>query len=242
VGLSLRELARKDETRAYAPVAVVFAGNGSQYIHWLTDLTKSTDGSEFGAVLGRLILTGLGKEAAENLPRVSLTAVPKQEVALGLVARADVQGVELGSDSRTSMAGESFTAKVGDQSIERRFGAADRLRDTDILFPDQVAALAWADGEMEIERFHEAFATEMERLMSYGPQWANNTKAVRDALSQLPRREIQQLTRARLQLISSAVGGFQGSMFVTEATAVAARLQDLFFAPARARASVGTRR
>jgi hypothetical protein len=163
------------------------------------------------------------------MPRISLTTEPKREVALGLVARADIKGIDAADDASGSVAGESFTAKLGDQHLERSLSAAQRLKGSEPLLPDSVAGLQWADGEMEIERFHKLFCEEVQGLVSYGPQWSGNAQRLREALLATNARELQQLTRARLQLIASSVGGFQGSLFIAEVAAVAAMLQDRFF-------------
>jgi hypothetical protein len=244
IGLSLRDACTNDPNRDYTPVNVVLAGNGSQYMHWLTDLAR-VDIAEFGRALGRLMLAGMGKPNTATSPRVSLTTQPKREVALGLVAGANIQGVGGMTDTRGSVAGESFKAKVGDQRREVLFSPSVALQPSDILFADQVAALEWSDGEMEIEKFHVAFARELEGLVGYGQQWAKNAQAIGELFRGFTRRELQQITRARLQLVSSTIGGFQGSLFVAEASAVAARIQDEFFGtvatPARGTAAVAHR-
>jgi hypothetical protein len=228
VGLSLRELGDRDPDRDYTPVAVMLAGNGSQYMYWLTNLSRN-DISKFGSVLGRLILAGMGERAGTTPPRVSLTPNPKEEVALGLVARAEIQVGGSIVDGQSSLAGEAYSAKLGDQRRERTFKPAERLHERDILFADQIAELQWSADDMEIERFHAAFTRELDTLVGYGAHWGANAQSIRAVLDELPRRELQQLTRARLQLIASATAGFHGSMYIVETAAVAARIQDRFF-------------
>jgi hypothetical protein len=222
VGLSLREFGKD-----YTPVTVMLAGNGSQYYYWLTDLLQ-TRAKEFDRVLARLVLAGMTNNS-DHAPQISLTTEPKREVALGLVARADINGIDVADDATGSVAGESFSAKLGDQRQERSLTAAQRLTGSETIHPDSVAGLKWADGEMEIERFHKLFCEEAKGLTSYGPQWSGNAQRLREALLATNARELQQLTRARLQLIASSVDGFRGSLFIAEVAAVAAKLQDQFF-------------
>ena len=229
VGLSLREEQRAQPDQDYAPVTMMLAGNGSQYLHWLTDLRPDAQG-DFARVLGRLVLSGLKAGMNTPPPRVALTSQPKREVALGLVARADIKGVKDGENARGSVAGETFEATLGDQRSHKALSAEQRLKSSDILFADQVAGLKWNDGEMEIERFHSVFIREAESIVGYGQQWSGNIQRLRQTLVSLNRRELQQLTRSRLELVANAVGGFQGSLFIAEVTAVTSVLQDRFFA------------
>lgn len=228
VGLSLRSPAARDRSKNYTPAAIMLAGNGSQYMHWLTDLAR-VDVGVFGEVLGRLTLAGLGAIDGVRPPTVTLTHHPKREVALGLVPATIIKGVDASVETGGSVAGESFKAKLGDRSEEREFTPSQPLRSVDMLLAGQVAELQWADGEMEIERFHNAFSREIERVAGYGQQWSVNVKAIRALLGELSRPDLQQMTKARLHLLASKDEGFRGSLFVVEASAVASAIRDRFF-------------
>jgi len=231
LGLTLRSLPRgSSETDQRIPHLVMLAGNGSQYLHWLTDLTAPRAGSVFHASLGRLLLRGLDAAKDAPLPRVQLTSEPKREVALGLVAAVPAGRLREEGAALQPVIGEAVNARFASAGQPRSLEATSRFAAHDILEPDQVASLAWADGPMEIERFHDALHEEMRSLAEHGTQWNDIAIGYRGLLGQeLDRPEIQNATRTRLQYLANSGNGFRGSLFILEASTVLDRMMSSLF-------------
>jgi hypothetical protein len=231
LGLTLRSLPRGTATTDdRVPHLVMLAGNGSQYLHWLTDLTPPRAGTVFHAALGRLLLRGLDPASEAPLPRVQLTSEPKREVALGLVAAVPAGRLREDGAALQPVIGEAITARFSSDVQPRPLQATSRFAAHDILEPDQVASLKWADAPMEIERFHEALHAEMRSLAEHGAQWTDIAIGYRGLLGeQLDSREIRNATRTRLQYLANSGNGFRGSLFVLEASTVLDRMMSSLF-------------
>ncbi len=218
VGLTLRGDAIETESRV--PYLVMLAGNGSQYLHWLTDLSPAPRGSAFHLALGRLLLSGLRATEDAVPPRVELTSEPKREVALGLVAA--VQTVKLAEDkgAHDPVIGEAVRARLSSDAAPRALDATSRFAPHDLLQADQVASLVWTGSPMEIERFHDALQLETRSLARHGAHWNDIAARYRSFFGVLDAREIQNAARTRLQYLAQSGNGFRGSLFVLEASTV----------------------
>src|SRR5688500_2263425 len=220
VGLSLRGLPREGEGDSRLPYLVMLAGNGSQYLHWLTDLTPATRPGAFHAALGRLLLRGLAADAGATPPRVQLTTEPKREVALGLVAKVQSMALDDDGVAHQPIVGEAVRAQLSSDSGTRALDATSRFAPHDLLLQDQVSSLEWTGTPMEIERFHEALQLETRSLAEHGAHWNEIAARYRGFFAQLDQRELQNSSRTRLQYLANSGNGFRGSLFVLEVSTV----------------------
>ena len=218
VGLTLR--GAPGETESRVPYLVMLAGNGSQYLNWLTDLSPAPRGSAFHLALARLLLRGMNAPDGTAPPRVDLTQVPKREVALGLVAAVPTGQLREEQGAHEPVAGEAITAQLASDAAPRSLDATSRFAPHDLLQADQVASLVWNGSPMEIERFHDAVQLETRSLAQHGAHWNDIAARYRTFFAQLDAREIQNAARTRLQYLAQSGNGFRGSFFVLEASTV----------------------
>ena len=240
VGLTLRGAPDHGESRI--PYLVMLAGNGSQYLHWLTDLSPAPRGSAFHTALGRLLLRGLEAPEDAQPPRVELTTEPKREVALGLVAA--VQTVKLAEDrgAHEPVIGEAVKARLATDGAARALDATSRFAPHDLLQADQVASLVWTGSPMEIEKYHDALQLETRSLAQHGAHWNDIAARYRSFFGGLDAREIQNSARTRLQYLAQSGNGFRGSLFVLEASTVLDQMMlELFTAETTVGAGAGPR-
>lgn len=228
VGLSLRGVAGERATGPLVPTTLMLAGNGSQYVRWLTDLTSAPLGP-FERAFGRLLLDGMGVAESATVPMISLTPQPKLEVALGLVAAVTPGGVGNDRTERQSLVGENVIAAFGSGAAEVELAVTSRMSPSDLLQASSVARLRWADGEREIERFHGSFERSLREVVGHGGHWNKNAQRTQAFFAELRREQLEQATRAQLQLIASKTEGFHGSLFMLEASTVLGLMLDRFF-------------
>jgi hypothetical protein len=227
LGLTLRSLGGEADP---VPHLVLLAGNGSQYLHWLTDLTPPRATSVFHASLGRLLLRGLDAPADAAVPRVQLTTEPKREVALGLVAAVPAGKLREEGAALQPVVGEAITARLSSSGQPRMLDATSRFAAHDLLEPDHVASLAWMSSPMEIERFHHALQAETRDLAEHGAQWNDIASGYRRFFGEtLDPRSIQHTARTRLQYLANSGNGFRGSLFILEAATVLDRMMSTLF-------------
>jgi len=106
-----------------------------------------------------------------------------------------------------------------------------RLGVGELIQPEAVASLQWGDETMEILRFHDAFRGEVQGLASAGAQWGVTSRRVSVLFEQMDARRVQQQTRALLEFLASRNRGFNGSLFLVEATTVLDQMLDSWFPP-----------
>lgn len=211
------------------PHTVVLAGNGSRYIDWLTDLIPSRGGDVFRTALGALLAAGAGVPDAERIPYVELTETPKQEVARGLVAKVDTASLDDRDAATTPVVGETLVARIGSSGEEKRYLPHSRFARGDIIDASRVHDLEWADGEMEIERFHRALVRVAGTLDGYGEQWSRLPGRYGDFFGRLDRREMQNRTEGRLEYLAQVESGFRGSVFLLEVSVMLEQMRDALF-------------
>ena len=233
LGLSLRET-------ELVPRLIVLAGNGSQYMHWLTDLVPGAGERTFTDSLGRVLLAGIRNASEQALPEIQLTDRPKHEVALGLVAPVRAEELAEQNAVQESVAGESIRVRLRSPDEEVSMNPVTRLRADSIVQANQAATLAWVGEEMEIERFHQTLLKEIAGFTAHGVHWQTNTAKMRAFLGQVKGTRLQDLTRNRLQYLASLHGGFHGSLFILEASVVLEQMLSQFFSAESSPTELGT--
>ncbi|MEP6620003.1 MAG: cell division protein FtsA [bacterium] len=216
-GLTLRDLRQKQKTGSTGlPSTVIVAGNGSQYLHWLTEIVPAAD-SVFRTFLARIMAVSAGTPD-HPLPQIRISDSPKLEVALGLVAQASAD-LHLAGAVGESLVGENL-------SVHFSQGGAQTLTSVDRLRPDwsfaaaDVPSLRFSETNSEISAFHKAFLADLPSLVSYGAQWGEIASTYRDLLGKLKLRELHAYVSSRLQYLAQLGGGYRGSILMLEATAV----------------------
>jgi hypothetical protein len=95
-----------------------------------------------------------------------------------------------------------------------------------------VGGMRWPEGEMEIDRFHQALVeAARQHLAPLGGPWASVTVRLQRAFRDLSGPALQQATRARLEALVRETGGVPGSLFTVEAAATLDHLMTVLFAP-----------
>jgi hypothetical protein len=211
---------------------LVLAGNGSRFLEWLQrDWDERSDNPFRGALL-RILAAGAGTDANEAPPRLVLSNAPKEEVARGLVTPS-------GGAARLEVAANSAGSVVAERVSIERDGAAAREYTPTLRLPSHmpldgrvVSGIRWPEGQMEIERFHEALVqAAREQLGPLGGPWATLPARMQRAFYKLGPVGIQRATRDRLELLVNTTGGVPGSLFMVEAGAVLDHLMDVLFTP-----------
>ena len=200
-----------------------------------------TRAGAFHAALGRLLLRGLNADVGATPPRIQLTTEPKREVALGLVAKVQSMALDEDGAAHQPIVGETVTARLSADGGLRSLDATARFAPHDLLLPDQVASLEWADAPMEIERFHEVLQGETRSLAEHGAHWNDISARYRSFFAVLDRREIQNSSRTRLQYLANSGNGFRGSLFILEASTVLDQMMTELFAGATLAGAGGSR-
>jgi hypothetical protein len=239
MGLSLRSLAAEGTNAAeFVPAVVKLAGNGSRYVDWLTDLVPDGPGRAeafrpFADFFGRTLVHAMGLDGAGvRLPEIRLSIKPKLEVALGLVAKVDLQGLREDGAACAPLIGERVRVPLGDDSTPRTLGALSRLDAHHAIEPGAVAHLSWESGPLEIQRYHDHFVAQLKQLGPQGAQWGENHRLVSALFDRLDATALQQRARTLLSYLASRHHGFHGSLFLVEAGAVLdTMMEDWFTAP-----------
>jgi hypothetical protein len=218
IGLTLRELRRSGALMGNSlPSGVIVAGNGSKYLHWLTEMVPSTI-SPFGPFLARIMAKAAGGDE-QPLPTIRISEHPKLEVALGLVAAVPPTDLDLRGAQGSSLIGENIHVRFG-QGGNQTLTSLDRLKPDWAFTATDVPSMRFDESNSEIAAFHASFLNELPSLASYGPQWGKTAKTFRDLLGKLPARELHAFISARLQYLAQLEGGFRGSLLMLEASAV----------------------
>lgn len=228
VGLSFRALPPGPGGEARLPSAVVLAGNGSQYLHWLTDLRPGAEGDPFRSLLAQVLRTAVGvTEPRPIAVRVSTT--PKEEVARGLVAL--VQHLSLSAEPLVSgpVVGETLQAQLVNGGAAGAVFPTHRLGPNESFTPERLRSIRWEDGETEAERFHASLVAAAESLVRLGGPWAGLPDRYRGVFSRFPRGQVREAALHKLEYLANLTGGYRGSIFIVEATVVLERmLEELF--------------
>lgn len=223
LGLSFRALHAAGEP--VAPFSITFAGNGSQYLKWVGDPQGGGVDPDFTAALVQVFERASGTAAGGLQIRVSRR--PKEEVASGLVVHGNWESHTRAEPLLArSVVGEAVTAPLG--------GEPRALQPIDVLAPDErfgaqsAAALRWADGEMEIDRFHASLVKAARLFSDHGGHWTQAPARLERFFASLGAAGIRQATTLRLEYLARVHGGFNGSLFVLEAAGVLERMMDRF--------------
>lgn len=211
---------------------LVLAGNGSRFLEWLQRDWDERADNPFRCALLRILAAGAGTDAGEAAPRLVLSNAPKEEVARGLVTPS-------GGAARLEVAANSAGSVVAERVSIERDGAAAREYTPTLRLPSHmpldgrvVSGIRWPEGQMEIERFHEALVqAAREQLGPLGGPWATLPARMQRAFYKLGPVGIQRATRDRLELLVNTTGGVPGSLFMVEAGAVLDHLMDVLFTP-----------
>jgi hypothetical protein len=229
LGLSLRSLAPVTGA-VELPSDVLIAGNGSRYLHWLTDLLSDwPEKNVFATAFGQLIAAGAGVESPGRLPNIGISSTPKEEVARGLIAR--VNAAELRDDEAllTPVVGEAVTLRLGSDGEARTFSAADRFDSRQVIEANHVDDLSWDGDRREIETFHAALVRASRALGAYGDHWMRVPQRYEEHFSGFAPLDLQNRTEGRLQYLAQLEKGFRGSLFLVEAAVVLEELRDRLF-------------
>ncbi|HUE96270.1 MAG TPA: hypothetical protein VMN39_06400, partial [Longimicrobiaceae bacterium] len=229
LGLSLRSLAPAGET-VELPIDVMVGGNGSRYLHWLTDLSPDWTGEKvFSRALGRLLAEGAGVPDAERLPNIGISGQPKEEVARGLVARVDTAALPDEGAVLDPVVGEAIDLRLGTSGERRTFTPADRFDSRLVIEAEHVHGLSWPDGPGEIDVFHSALVRASSGLGAYDQQWTRVPQRYEDLFAGLSSLDLRNRTEGRLQFLAQLENGFRGSIFLVEAAVVLEEMRDRLF-------------
>ena len=214
-GLSLRALGSEHAESSQMPHTILLAGNGSRYLHWLTDLTEDSTQNHFRLALARIFVRAAAGDPSQSLPRVEVSEHPKLEVALGLTAKRNPNLDESGV-KESSLVGE----RISTSSAVIEKNVLDRVGDGALLRESEIHQLKWNAGEMEIERFHKSLQGELPALQGYGRHWRTNADTLSGFLNQCTAEAIQNMTTAKLSFVAGPDHEYRGSLLLLEMTAV----------------------
>lgn len=217
IGLALRAARPDGSSGARLPSNVIVAGNGSRYLHWLTDLEPRPD-KIFLNFVARMMAEG-ADAAEEALPTVEISDHPKSEVALGLVAKVAPGDLGVADAVGDTLAGEHVRVTF-DGAAAQSLTPTSRLRPDQAFSAATVSTLHFDPSASEISRFHEAFVKALPDLARYGSQWGSIGTKLRARLNGLSLAAIHTHVSSRLQYLAQEQDGFRGSLFILEAAAV----------------------
>ncbi|HEX8394033.1 MAG TPA: hypothetical protein VF665_16950 [Longimicrobium sp.] len=210
------------------PDSVTLAGNGSQYLHWLTNLQPGQAGDAYRHALSAILRDAAG--APEGPPiRIEVTQKPKEEVARGLVAPVVNAALSLDPVASGPVVGERLAVQLRNEGEVRELGPDSRLGMAERFSPERLGTLRWLDGEMEGERFHASLLRAAESLIPQGGTWAGLPDRYRTVFSGLGRAGLRSATAQKLEYVVNQSGGYRGSVFILEATVVLERMVDHLF-------------
>jgi hypothetical protein len=229
LGLSVRGLAHADE-QPELPIDILIGGNGSRYLHWLTDLVPAwSRDNVFARALGQLLADGAGVEAPMRPPNVVLSAQPKEEVARGLIARVNTAELPDEGALTTPVVGEAVTLKLGTRGEPTKFSAADRFDSQYVIEAEHVHELAWDDETHVIEASHAALIRAAAGVGSHGDQWTRVLEKYRGFFAGFRTADLRNRAEGRLQFLAQLENGFRGSLFLVEAAVILEEMRDEFF-------------
>lgn len=226
IGLQLRSATASAQGELRPPDLLFFGGNGSGYLHWLTEFRSWNDASSrdaFGGFLQKMLEAGYGKPLGDKL-EIRTSSRPKHEVALGLLEDA---GSAMTQDVRTEPpVGEAVTLP-GDQGATSTYEPEGMLPSAE-LGERGVARLRYARpfDEWEIARFNAAFGQELGGLAtSVDPAWRGIHRRFRELSGSLNERFYygQVMNALEEHLRKDDIGAV--TVFVLEATATLRRLE-----------------
>ena len=217
-GLSLRALGGGSAEGSSVPHAVLLAGNGSKYLHWLTDLVDDHSQNIFRSALGRILVRAMGL-TTNMLPSVELSDHPKLEVALGLSAKRNTN-LDESAVVESSLVGEHISH--GGTAGHR--GVLDRVGNDVLIRESEIHQLSWLGDGMEIERFHASLVQELPLLQAYGKQWRKNSDAMTSFLKTCTADTVRNITTAKLSFVSGVDHEYRGSLLLLEMVAVLERM------------------
>jgi hypothetical protein len=203
---------------------IVLAGNGSRYLTWLA---RSWEDSAWNpmreALLG--VFAAAAGEPAGPIPRVVVSAEPKEEVARGLALSDELPGAE---PPRPDAGGETVLGERLVAAEEAGGTAEPTARRPSRLVQDPVQ-IRWAEGTMEIERFHHALEVAASAVPPDDPEWRGAVARLREVLDTLGRGWIQGATHLRLDQLRRSHEAVPGNLFAVEAAVVVERLIEVLF-------------
>jgi hypothetical protein len=210
------------------PESITLAGNGSQYLHWLSNLQPGAPGDPYRRALSDILRAAAGAQPGPAV-NIQVSEKPKEEVARGLVALVENQSLTIDPLAAGPVVGEHLTVQLRGDGAPQPLEPVTRLGLADGFTPDRLATLRWPDGEMEGERFHAALLRASEGLLPLGGTWAELPDRYRTVFSGLGRSGLRDATSKKLEYLVSRSGGYRGSIFILEATVVLERMIDQYF-------------
>jgi hypothetical protein len=228
-GLAFRALPPAEGSKGpRLPESITLAGNGSQYLHWLTNLQPGAPGDAYRRALSDILVAAAGAEPGPVV-QVQVSAKPKEEVARGLVAPVVNESLAVDPLAAGPVVGEHLTVQLGAEGPPRPLDPATRLGLADKFTADRLATIRWPEGEMEGERFHASLLRAGERLLPLGGTWAELPDRYRAVFSGLGRTGLRNATLQKLEYLVNQAGSYRGSLFILEATVVLERMTDTYF-------------
>jgi hypothetical protein len=231
-GLAFRALPPREGAEGpRLPESITLAGNGSQYLHWLSNLQPGAPGDAYRRALSDILMAAAGAQPGPVV-EIQVSAKPKEEVARGLVALVENHCLAMDPMAAGPVLGEHLTVQLGGDGEPRPLEPVTRLGPADGFTPDRLATLRWPDGEMEGERFHASLLRASEGLLPLGGTWAELPARYRAVFSGLGRTGLRNATSQKLEYLVSRGGengGYRGSVFILEATVVLERMIDQYF-------------
>jgi hypothetical protein len=211
------------------PDSIMLAGNGSQYLHWLTNLHPGQSTDAFRRALSSILQAAAGAPASAPV-RVDVTQKPKEEVARGLVAPVVNPALNIPPLATGPVVGERLTVQLRNEAEPRELDASSRLDMAESFSPDRLHTLRWPpDGEMEGERFHASLLRAAETLIPQGGVWAELPDVYRGVFAGLGGAGLRSATGQKLEYLVNQSGGYRGSIFILEATVMLERMVDQLF-------------
>jgi hypothetical protein len=188
IGLRLRRVMDDERAKAMGvepPDMLFFGGNGSTYLNWLTNFrpwNRAGLREEFQRALQTLFEAGYGKPLADTLV-IHTSSRPKQEVALGLLARTDLNRDSRDAQGRPKRPSPSDPPVGEDVRVRAPDGPRDvpathQLRGQDAR---DLGALLYLKPyqEREIARFNTAFVACLTQLGDdVDPSWGTVGRTV----------------------------------------------------------------
>jgi hypothetical protein len=228
-GLAFRALPPQEGAQGpRLPESITLAGNGSQYLHWLSNMHPGSPGDAYRRALSDILLAAAGVESGPAVS-VQVTAKPKEEVARGLVAPVVNQSLTIDPLAAGPVLGERLTVQLRAEGQPQQLEPVTRLGLAEKFTPERLATLRWPDGEMEGERFHASLLRAAEGLLPLGGTWAELPDRYRTVFSGLGRTGLRNATTQKLEYLVNQAGGYRGSVFILEATVVLERMIDQYF-------------
>lgn len=218
LGLTLRAPDVQQEFPDELPFRIILAGNGSRYLHWLTDFQQGEDRDVFRRVFARLVAAGARASSSARLPTVEFSLTPKEEVARGLIAAATLDMTPPPGVGHGSVVGENVELAGGPGQTATSFAAESRFSVGATIQAGDVQRLRWLAGESEIERYHNALIEASGELAARGQPWPSAGAKYMEHFHSIDIRSIQHDAANRLQYLATIADGFQGSLFILEAS------------------------